>query len=233
MTRSSGGARQPNRPNRDEEGRRQASDEFDYDENSNGASRARPARRPSASSGAQTDFSTDSAEVVDTKRRGIALMADVILAFAVSMMFSPVLAVINMIMPAQFITHELIMILLLLVRDYPFQGRGIGKNLMGLQVVDYTTGLPPTLMQSCKRNILFFVPILLLGVVSLLKYLPIDKTIPAVIHQIVGFACNAYVIVLIPAECWFALKGDGSRRIGDKIANTHVVPSSMDFSKFN
>lgn len=160
-------------------------------------------------------------------------MADVILAFAVSMMFSPVLAVINMIMPAQFITHELIMILLLLVRDYPFQGRGIGKNLMGLQVVDYTTGLPPTLMQSCKRNILFFVPILLLGVVSLLKYLPIDKTIPAVIHQIVGFACNAYVIVLIPAECWFALKGDGSRRIGDKIANTHVVPSSMDFSKFN
>ena len=160
-------------------------------------------------------------------------MADVIIAFAVSMMFSPVLVVISMIVPVQFFTNELIMILLLLVRDYPFQGRGIGKNLMGLQVVDYTTGLPPTLMQSCKRNILFFVPILLLGVVSLIKFLPIDKTFTSVIHQIVGFACNAYVIVLIPAECWFALKGEGSRRIGDKIANTHVVPSSMDFSKFN
>lgn len=171
--------------------------------------------------------------VVDPKRRGIALMADVILFFAVTMLISPIIAFISTFIPFQIITFELIMILLLLVRDYQYQGRGIGKNLMGLQVVDYSTGLPPSLLQSVKRNMLFFVATLLMGLVALLKYLPIDKTAMLLVSQIVGFVCSAYVLVLIPAECYFALRGAGGRRIGDKFANTHVIESSMDFSKFN
>jgi hypothetical protein len=237
MTRSSGGSRPPNRPYRDDESRGDASDELDYEENgkNNGASRSRPARRSSASAstGRSSSETESTSETIDAKRRGIALMADVILYFALGMMFSPALAIINMFIPAQFITHELITILFLLVRDYPYQGRGIGKNLMGLQVLDYTTNLPPSLMQSFKRNVLFFVPWFLMGVLGLLKYTPLDKTFLNVILQIVHFACGAYVIVLLPAECWFALRGEGGRRIGDKFANTHIVQSNMDFSKFS
>lgn len=238
MTRSSGGSRQPNRPNRDDPRRPETSDgDFDIEDNSgnNGASRSRPSRRPStAGSRAPADSaSTEPGDVIDTKRRGIALMADVIVIFAVTMVVSPLLIVVNTIIPFQIFTQQLIMICLLLVRDFIYQGRGIGKNLMGLQVVDYTTNLPPSLLQSVKRNVLFFAPLLVLGFISLLKYLPIDKTPVNVVFEVVKFICSAYVIVVIPLEIWLAFKGQGGRRIGDKFANTHIIQSSMDFSKIN
>jgi uncharacterized RDD family membrane protein YckC len=227
MTRSTGGSRQPNRPYRDEEGRQDASDDdLDYENNGNkgSVSRSRSSRRTAAS------VPDTSSETVDIKRRGIALMADVILIFAAGLLFSPLLVVLNMIIPTQFLTQTMIFMAIYVVRDYFYQGKGIGKNLMGLQVVDVTTGLPPSLAQSFKRNILFSVPIIVMGLVSLLKYLPIDKTFIAPVQWIVGFACNAYVVILLPAECWFATR-DGGRRIGDKFANTHVINSDMDFSK--
>lgn len=33
------------------------------------------------------------------------------------------------------------------------EGRGIGKGMMGIRTVDYKTGGPPSLVQSCVRNI--------------------------------------------------------------------------------
>ena len=32
------------------------------------------------------------------------------------------------------------------------EGRGIGKGMMGIRCVDYNTGGPPTVVQSCLRN---------------------------------------------------------------------------------
>lgn len=160
-------------------------------------------------------------------------MGDIIVSFAASLVIVPIVVVINFIIPhiGKVITQQMICVAVLLIRDYFYQGRGFGKNLMGLQVVDFTTGKPPSLFQSVKRNIPFYVPFFVIGIVSIIKFLPFGGSINIVVFNAVYWVCTAYVILLIPYECWLALKGEGGRRLGDKFANTVVIESSMDFSK--
>ena len=192
-----------------------------------GSGRSRPAR---SSSVAEDSFETSA---VDPKRRGIALMADVILAFALSLLIVPIFVVLSNLIPhiTKLITQNTIIIAIMVVRDYFYQGHGFGKNMMGLQVVDASSGTPPTILQSVKRNILFFLPLIVMGILTLIKFLPLGANINSFIFQVVNWICTAYVIVLIPAECWLAYTKPDGRRIGDKFANTMLVESPMDFSK--
>jgi len=207
----------------------------DFDDNNSAPSRSRPARRSSAASYTSETSEGSDAETanVDRKKRGIALMGDVILSFGLSLIIVPMLVLLGFIVPhiAKIVTQDMIIIAIMLVRDYFYQGRGFGKNLMGLQVVDATTGQPPSLLQSVKRNILFFLPLIVTGIFTAIKFLPFSGNVNAVVFQAVGWVCTAYVIILIPAECWYAYMKPDGRRIGDKFANTVVVESSMDFSK--
>jgi uncharacterized RDD family membrane protein YckC len=234
MTRASGGSgRQPNRPYKEDGSQPDPlAADFDLEDEANGNSagtgRSRPARRNPAA-----DTAAVEPNPIDPKKRGIALMGDVILSFALSFVILPLLLVLNFIVPfiAKIITQQMIMIAIILVRDYFYQGHGFGKNLMGMQVVDATTGQPPTLLQSFKRNILFVLPLLVMGVLTNIKFLPFNGGINSVVLQTVYWFCTAYVIILIPAECWYAYSKQDGRRIGDRFANTVVIESPMDFSK--
>jgi uncharacterized RDD family membrane protein YckC len=230
MTRSSGGSgRQPNRRYRKPDGQADFVADDSYAENNGaGNSRSRPAH-------ADADAEAEEVEIgaIDPKRRGIALMADVILAFGLSLLIVPVFVVLSNLIPhlTKLITQNTIIIAIMVVRDYFYQGHGFGKNLMGLQVVDASTGTPPTILQSIKRNILFFLPLIVMGILTLIKFLPLGGNINSFIFQVVNWICTAYVIVLLPAECWLAYMRPDGRRIGDKFANTMLVESPMDFSK--
>lgn len=160
-------------------------------------------------------------------------MGDVMLAFGLSLIIVPMLMLLNYLIPqiSKLLTQESIIITIMLIRDYFYQGRGFGKNLMGLQVVDATSGTPPTILQSVKRNILFFIPLIVMGILALIRFLPLGANINGFVFQVVNWVFTAYVIILIPAECWLAYTKSDGRRIGDKLANTMVVESSMDFSK--
>ncbi|MDH5403872.1 MAG: hypothetical protein OEZ01_18000 [Candidatus Heimdallarchaeota archaeon] len=46
------------------------------------------------------------------------------------------------------------------IMDSINQGKGIGKGMMGIRTIDYKTGGPPTLVQSCLRNYCNFIPCL-------------------------------------------------------------------------
>ncbi len=229
MTRSSGGSgRQPNRRYREPNGQADfEADESFADSNGSGNSRSRPTQ-----AGAVSDDEIETS-AIDPKRRGIALMADVILAFGLSLLIIPVFVVLSNLIPhiTKLITQQTIIISIMLVRDYFYQGHGFGKNLMGMQVVDASTGTPPTIIQSVKRNILFFLPLIVLGILTLIKFLPFGGSINSFIFQVVNWICTAYLMLLIPAECWLAYTKPDGRRIGDKFANTMLVESPMDFSK--
>lgn len=133
------------------------------------------------------------------------------------------------------------MILYLVIRDSLFEGRGIGKNLMGLQVVDLKTGGAADLMTSIKRNIVIFGPALLVTLVlSILKLIPtalLDQYIPnasSFLNQsvlgIINFIGSGYTLVVIPYEIYRTFTREDGMRWGDQFAGTTIIEAPMDFS---
>jgi uncharacterized RDD family membrane protein YckC len=135
----------------------------------------------------------------------------------------------------QVLAAELTMVVFLLIRDWLYGGRAVGKNLMGLQVVDVESGYPCSLMQSVKRNIVMFGPPLVLYIIiTVLNILRIFKlpglqavsTVMSVLQQL-GFI---YLIIVIPYEAYRAYNRPDGRRFGDQFAGTSIVEAPMDFS---
>ena len=207
---------------------------------SSGSSRRRDERRPPGQglpaerqNDYQENVETHSDKAVDPQRRGIALMADVIIAFIFSLMLAALISLISKIIPplASLITQQAIVVAFLLCRDGLYQGHGIGKNMMGLQVVDVATGAAPTMLQSIKRNIIFFVPFIVKEVVTAILQIVHLPTVNTVVLDLVNLLCMIYTLIILPLECWTAYSQPDSRRLGDKFAGTKTIESSMDFSK--
>lgn len=124
------------------------------------------------------------------------------------------------------------MTIVFLSRDFFFEGRGLGKNLMGLQVVDVTSGRPCNLLQSVQRNIIILAPAVVVMVVdSVLRFVPVPF-INDTVKQVITLIGTVYVAVVIPMEAYRVYSRADGVRFGDDIAGTALVESPMDFSKF-
>ena len=164
-------------------------------------------------------------ERIEFKKRVVALIFDFLACYILAMgvMLIPFIN--------SFLSIQLVMCLFLLIRDYTFEGRGIGKNLMGLQVVNSENGAPCSLKQSVMRNLVLIAPYALTQLVSaLLRIVPL-AAVNAVITNIVWGLCAVYVIIVIPLEVYRAYNRPDGQRLGDQLAETEVVESSMDFSR--
>ncbi|MBX9692102.1 MAG: RDD family protein [Cyanobacteria bacterium] len=232
-TPSSRSSQRPGRPSSSSSRRRIDfdDDEFeDEDEPEELVSDEPPRRRsaPQTAPAPQTETSK-----IDPQKRAVALMCDIIVAFMISLMLASVVSIISKVIPTleRIFSNQTLFAMMFLARDFLYEGRGVGKNLMGLRVVDVYTGNQPSLLQSVKRNIIFFVPIIVTEVVKITLTFVHAPVVNSVIVQAVNLACMVYVLVLLPAECWFAYSKEDGRRIGDRIAGTHIVESHMNFSK--
>ena len=188
----------------------------------------------------QGEPESGSAVRIEPGKRAGALLIDFVCAYFIGVILSVPMTFIPFI--NQFFNTSFAMPLVLLFRDCLFSGRGFGKNLMGLQVVDARTGRPCTLVQSFKRNIILCAPYVVLLIVKVvldllqLANLPLPwwQTAHKMVHdsitgliQIVGMI---YVAVVLPMECYRAWKRPDSLRKGDEFAGTMVVEAGMDFS---
>lgn len=162
---------------------------------------------------------------VDFGRRLVAALIDVFAAYLLGVVVS-FIPFVNI-----FLHLQLTMVIFLIVRDFFFGGRGIGKNLMGLQVVDVMTGEPASFMQSIKRNVVIFGPTLVLYlVISVTKVAPVPW-LSDFVRNAIELAGTIYTAVVVPYEAYRTYaRGDG-RRLGDLLAGTAVVDSNMDFSQ--
>lgn len=131
---------------------------------------------------------------------------------------------------------QLVMVALMIVRDRFYAGRGIGKNLMGLQVIDIRSGQPCSLVQSIKRNIIMFGPPLVLYIVIMVLQIMRMFKVPGVstvadiglsVMNTLGFV---YVVIVIPYEAYRAYSRSDGRRFGDQFAGTVIAEAPMDFS---
>ncbi len=162
---------------------------------------------------------------VDFGRRLVSALIDVFAAYIVGVVVS-FIPFVNI-----FLNLTLTMVIFLVVRDFFFGGRGIGKNLMGLQVVDVMTGEPASFMQSIKRNVVIFGPTLILYLaVSITKVAPVPF-VSDFVRSAIELAGTIYTAVVVPYEAYRTYARADGRRLGDLLAGTAVVESNMDFSE--
>lgn len=161
---------------------------------------------------------------VDIGKRLVAGLIDVFAGYLLGMFFN-CLPLINL-----YVHDQFIMVSFLVVRDALFNGRGVGKNLMGLQVVDIKTGQAPSFLQSIKRNIVVFGPYMLLYAANVvLKIVPNDAISSMVTNVVTGIG-TVYTLAVIPYEAYRVYSRVDGRRWGDAFAGTAIIPADMDFS---
>src|SRR5579884_3882984 len=162
---------------------------------------------------------------VDLGKRLVALIIDFFACYLVGVVVSLV-PFINAFLP-----RPAFMIIAFLCRDFLFDGRGVGKNLMGFQVVDVQTGRPCDLLQSVQRNIVLVAPYVVLTIVdSVLRIVTIPFINEAVL-SIINLIGMVYCAVVIPMEGYRAYSRADGLRIGDDVAGTAIIEAPMDFSR--
>src|SRR5215470_11634501 len=134
-----------------------------------GGSGRRPTRgdRPTGDAGREPQPAAEQQQAiqpvrVDLGKRAVALVIDVAAGYFIGIMVA-LIPFVNTFLPI-----NATMVVYLLTRDFFFAGRGIGKNLMGLQVVDVMTGRPCDLLQSLQRNFIMLAPYVALLAVGVL-----------------------------------------------------------------
>ncbi len=190
----------------------------------------------------QDQDETDNAPQVriEPGKRAGALLIDFVCAYFIGVIISVPMTFVPFM--NQFFNAQLAMPIIVLFKDALFNGRGFGKNLMGLQVVDARTGRPCSISQSFKRNVILVAPYLVLlliqVVLSLLQLINLPfpwwqdahKMVRDSITGLIQIVGMIYVAVVLPMECYRAWRRPDSLRKGDEIAGTMVVDSNMDFS---
>lgn len=160
----------------------------------------------------------------EMNQRFVAFLIDVVVGYILNLIVSCV-PFVNM-----FLHDLIVMVSYLLVKDFLFNGRGVGKNLMGLQVVDVRTGAPASLLQSIQRNIVIYAPYILLYLTNLvIKFIP-DENIKSIAQSVVLGIGAVYIIIALPYEAYRLYTRPDGIRWGDQLAGTTTVPADMDFS---
>jgi hypothetical protein len=167
---------------------------------------------------------------VDFGKRLVAGMVDLTLAYLIGQ----VLVLVPLINDV--VSLQLVMVVVLIFRDWFYEGRGVGKNLMGLQVVDMRSGRPCSMFQSVKRNIIMFgAPFVLYIIIAVLQILrllqvPHIEVVAGPTLQIINGIGFLFIIAAIPYEAYRAYNREDGRRFGDQFAGTTIVEAPMDFS---
>ncbi len=105
-------------------------------------------------------------------------------------------------------------LIVFLFRDSFFNGRGLGKGLLGLALVDQQTRRPATIAKVLQRNLVFFAPYFAYQLAA-----PVCG--PELLTNLQVFAV-AYTFLLLLIETILMLSGSGMR-LADKLSGTIVV----------
>ncbi|MCW5821829.1 MAG: RDD family protein [Cyanobacteria bacterium TGS_CYA1] len=173
------------------------------------------------------EYEEDQMARVPASKRGVAFLCDVVLIFVASILITTVMHMIDLVVPllTRYVSQVLVACLLLLIRDYFNSGRGFGKMFMGLEVVDYDTLDKPSLMQSIKRNIFLFAPVIAAELVQIILFVLPKGAWGSWITIALSVIGGIYVFVILPLEFVVYNKSEEGRRLGDIFANTIVIES--------
>jgi hypothetical protein len=201
-----------------------------------------PDRATIEASGEAASYPAPTPIKIDFNHRFVAVVIDLLVCYLVAVIFE-LIPFLN-----RFLSLPLVMAAVFLSRDFFFQGRGFGKNLMGFQVVDAKTGVPANLLQVFIRNFILIAPEIVVAAVSLTpltwdqggtgSYDGISRFVAnpaswnASVIQVVNIVGSIYLLIVLPMECYRAFAREDSLRKGDELAGTMIIEAPMDFSRF-
>jgi hypothetical protein len=162
---------------------------------------------------------------IDPGKRVTALVFDLIAAYFIGIIATMLPFI------GKFLTFQVTMIVFWLIKDSLFRGHGIGKNLIGLRVVDMATGDAPTIAQSAIRNSILIAPFAVLEILNVTVPFLHVAWIDNLIMAIFNIAGMLYVAIVLPMEAYRAYSREDSMRKGDELAGTCVVEAPMNFSE--
>ncbi len=160
----------------------------------------------------ESDQQETAAVRIEPGKRAGALLIDFVCAYFIGVLISVPMTFIPYM--NQFFNAQIAMPVIVLFKDSLFNGRGFGKNLMGLQVVDARTGRPCSVVQSFKRNIILCAPYIILLLVQVVMSLiqlinlpfPWWQQAHKMVHDSIAGLINIvgmiYVAVVLPMECY-------------------------------
>ncbi len=105
-------------------------------------------------------------------------------------------------------------LLYILIADGLFDGRSVGKWLIGLRVIVSDTKSPCTYKESIIRNLPFAIGYIFFG---LLKGIPLVGWLFAVVIP----------IIILGIEALIMIGNDNGRRFGDEVAKTCVIEANI------
>lgn len=105
-------------------------------------------------------------------------------------------------------------LLYILIADGLFDGRSVGKWLIGVRVIVSDTKSPCTYKESIIRNLPFAIGYIFFG---LLKGIPLVGWLFAVVIP----------IIILGIEALIMIGNDNRRRFGDEVAKTCVIEASI------
>ncbi|MFA7335572.1 MAG: RDD family protein [Candidatus Obscuribacterales bacterium] len=120
---------------------------------------------------------------------------------------------------------QMLTLFVFLFRDSFFSGRGFGKGLLGLAVVDKRTKRPATLVQSLLRNLVFLAPYFLYQATALLLTAcgpSLDQNFAQNLLSSLQTFGISYAILVVLVESLLMLRGNGLR-LADRLSGTMVV----------
>ena len=178
-----------------------------------------PDRHESPSPGIQTDDIQVGTKRVPNKRVCAYLIDIIIINLAYSVLTAVIAGIPD-------ISFSVLLIAYLLIRDALVHGQSIGKYAVGLRVVDME-GQPCDLRRSGLRNLIFILPVLIFGIVSLLSE-PVESTldVPNIPLYVYGLIFIAVAVDVI--EYYVMRSSKWERRLGDRMAGTKVQDLKPD-----
>ncbi len=184
-------------------------------------------RRASSAANANSPSPNKSADKVQAVRRIIAATpCDMLLCYWISVCLGIALSILTNGVSLRFTPVALLALCLFLTRDFFFEGRGIGRNLLELQVVDQKTGMAATLLQSVKRNFVLTGPFIIAETLSFfLSLSSCSETRVVFLGKLIAMGCFTVLSVI---DCFLIFRSSGLR-MGDKLAGTVVVKAKTSF----
>ena len=108
----------------------------------------------------------------------------------------------------------------LLVGDGLFEGRSVGKKLIGTRVVLCESGQACSFRESIIRNFIFAIGYVIYGI---LRIIPL----------IGPFFAIVIMVIILVLESLIMLGNDKGMRLGDELAQTHVVEEAVTVEVIN
>ncbi len=151
-------------------------------------------------------------------KRLVALIIDLTVCFLASLVIT-VIPIVN-----HYISWAVVFLILFLIKDALFDGRGIGKNILGIKLIDSENTTVISYKQSIIRNLVLVLPLLVYNLVlPIIALFVKSASVLDLINNIIIWVGALYFAIILLSEGYKVFILNDTLRLGDQMAKTNII----------